>query len=98
MNTPYNDGGQAFPRPVSFSEEGGTHRGCLGMTLRDYFAGQALAQLIKREVRKIFEDGRKMDCFGLDDSPEVPWHTSHIASESYAIADAMLVARKEDAK
>ena len=46
MNTPYNDGGQAFPRPVSFSEEGGTHRGCLGMTLRDYFAGQALAGFI----------------------------------------------------
>lgn len=46
MNTPYNDGGQAFPRPVSFSEEGGTHRGCLGMTLRDYFAGQALAGML----------------------------------------------------
>ena len=88
MKTPSNDGGAAFP--VMYVSE--------GMTLRDYFAGQALAQLIKREVRKIFEDGRKMDCFGLDDSPEVPWHTSHIASESYAIADAMLAARKEDAK
>ena len=43
MKTPSNDGGAAFPRPVSFSEEGGTHRGTLGMTLRDYFAGQALA-------------------------------------------------------
>ena len=37
------DGDSAFPRPVSWSEEGGTHRGTLGMTLRDYFAGQALA-------------------------------------------------------
>ena len=46
MNTPYNDGGQAFPRPVSFSEEGGTHRGCLGMTLRDWFAGQAMTGFI----------------------------------------------------
>jgi len=46
MNTPYNDGGQAFPRPVSFSEEGGTHRGCLGMTLRDYFAAQAMTGFI----------------------------------------------------
>ena len=43
MSTPINDGGAAFPRPVSFSEEGGTHRGTLGMTLRDYFAGQALS-------------------------------------------------------
>ena len=46
MSTPINDGGAAFPRPVSFSEEGGTHRGTLGMTLRDYFAGQALASLL----------------------------------------------------
>ena len=43
MSTPINDGGAAFPRPVIFFEEGGTHRGTLGMTLRDYFAGQALA-------------------------------------------------------
>ena len=43
MSTPINDGGAAFPRPVSFSEEGGTHRGTLGMTLRDYFAGQVMA-------------------------------------------------------
>jgi len=46
MSTPINDGGPAFPRPVSFSEDGGTHRGCLGMTLRDYFAGQALAAVL----------------------------------------------------
>lgn len=90
MKFSIKDGGFAFPS-VGFSS---------GMTLRDYFAGQALAQLIKREVREIRRDGRKMDCFGLEDSQEVPWHTSHIASESYAIADAMLAARerKEDAK
>ena len=89
MKTPSNDGGAAFP--VMYVSE--------GMTLRDYFAGQAVGELIKREVREIRKDRRKMDCFGLDDSPEVPWHTSHIASESYALADAMLAARerKEDA-
>lgn len=42
MKAVINDGGPAFPRPVSFSKEGGTHRGTLGMSLRDYFAGQAL--------------------------------------------------------
>ena len=99
MSTPINDGGAAFPRPVSFSEEGGTHRGTLGMTLRDYFAGQALTQLIKREIREMRKDQVRMDCFGDDESEEIPFHTSHIASESYAIADAMLAARerKEDA-
>jgi len=93
MKTPSNDGGAAFPTATLAQKTKG------GMTLRDYFAGQALAQLIKREVREIRKDRRKIDCFGLDDSPEVPWHTSHIASESYAIADAMLAARerKEDA-
>jgi hypothetical protein len=103
MSAPINDGGPAFPAPMFTRQADGQPMcpqefGLGGMTLRDYFAGQALAQLIKREIREIRKDGRKMDCFGLDDSPEVPWHTSHIASESYAIADAMLVARKEDAK
>jgi hypothetical protein len=43
MSTINNGEDSAFPRPVSWSEEGGTHRGTLGMTLLDYFAGQALA-------------------------------------------------------
>ena len=100
MSTPINDGGAAFPRPVSFSEEGGTHRGTLGMTLRDYFAGQALAQLIKQEIREMRETKSKFDCFGDDESEEIPFHTLFIASESYAIADAMLATRerKEDAE
>jgi|694.fasta_scaffold11339_16 hypothetical protein len=101
MKTPSNDGGPAFPQHgwTNNPEVLERMKNQGGMTLRDYFAGQAMAQLIKREVREIRKDGRKMDCFGLDDSPEVPWHTSHIASESYAIADAMLAARerKEDA-
>ena len=70
------------------------------MTLRDYFAGQALAQLIKREIRELRETHSKFECFGDDESDEIPFHTSYIASESYAIADAMLAARerKEDSK
>jgi hypothetical protein len=97
MSAPIYDGGPVFP----FINEH-THPTTInhGMTLRDYFAGQAVGELIKREVREIRKDGRMIDCFGLDDSQEVPRHTSHIASESYAIADAMLAARerKEDAK
>jgi hypothetical protein len=30
---------------VSHSEEGGFHRGTIGMTLRDWFAGQALVSI-----------------------------------------------------
>ena len=89
MSTPINTGGPAFP--VMYCSE--------GMTLRDYFAGQALAQLIKQEIREMRETKSKFDCFGDDESEEIPFHTLFIASESYAIADAMLATRehKEDA-
>jgi len=41
QNTPKNDGGAAFPHEaVKFNTDAGT-----GMTLRDYFAGQAVSGL-----------------------------------------------------
>lgn len=46
MSTPINDGGPAFPVPSVAWKEKGEDRvaiGTRGMTLRDYFAGQALA-------------------------------------------------------
>lgn len=46
MSNPPKNGGPAFPRPVSFSNEGGTHYGQTGMSRRDWFAGQALAGLL----------------------------------------------------
>ena len=79
MSTPINDGGAAFPRPVSFSEEGGTHRGTLGMTLRDYFAGQALAGLCVRAG---------------DDGQITEWRFHVIANVALKAADAMLAARE----
>lgn len=99
MKTPSNDGGSAFPVVDGYHKDGRHRGGESGMTLRDYFAGQALAQLIKREIREMRETNSKFECFGDDESEEIPFHTSHIASESYAIADAMLAARerKEDA-
>jgi hypothetical protein len=97
MSTPINDGGPAFPVTGCVHPNGNA---MVGMTLRDYFAGQALAQVIKREIREMRETKSKFDCFGDDESEEIPFHTLFIASESYAIADAMLAARerKEDAK
>lgn len=39
-----NDGGPAFPRPLAGSDASGTvDFGAEGMSLRDWFAGQALA-------------------------------------------------------
>ncbi|MEC5289433.1 MULTISPECIES: hypothetical protein [unclassified Aurantimonas] len=38
-----NDGGPAFPEAVAISPTGYLYQGKDGMTLRDWFAGQALA-------------------------------------------------------
>ena len=99
MSTPINDGGAAFPRPVSFSEEGGTHRGTLGMTLRDYFAGQALAGFVGQWEKEICEAG--VDEISNEKQRErvrAEW-IQRAAYTSYGYADAMLAARerKEDA-
>ena len=100
MKTPSNDGGAAFPRPVSFSEEGGTHRGTLGMTLRDYFAGQALAGFVGQWEKEIYEAG--VDEISNEKRSErvrAEW-IQRAANTSYGYADAMLAARerKEDAE
>lgn len=41
-----NDGGPAFPIPGESHPIMGTQPGCCGMTLRDWFAGQALTGLL----------------------------------------------------
>ena len=90
MKTPSNDGGPAFPRPVSHSDEGGTHFGFTGMTLRDYFAGQALAGVvpgIEHEVDKINPDSKYYD----QRSDQL--HQC-AAIRAYCYADAMLKARE----
>ena len=100
MSTPINDGGAAFPRPVSFSEEGGTHRGTLGMTLRDYFAGQALAGFVGQWEKEICEAGvDEISNEKLRERERVEW-IQRAANTSYGYADAMLAARerKEDTK
>lgn len=79
MSGQINDGGPAFP-----GVEKTEYPSCVietpypGMTLRDYFAAKAMAGLLT---------ARHPDHFGQDGA-EV------LANDSYAIADAMLEARK----
>ena len=74
-----NEGGPAFP--IARTGKGGeTTNLCGGMTLRDYFAGQALAGLLST-----------MDV----DHPFYEATTLHMAELSYDYAAAMLAARKE---
>lgn len=65
----------AFPVPIYTDHD-------KGMTLRDWFAGQALAALIAR-TDLVVNDG-------------TPLTEGAIAAQSYAFADAMLAQRKED--
>ncbi len=69
MHNPY-----AFPHPYGA-------QGCDGMTLRDWFAGQALNGML---AGLILDDGHHSPVIG---EPEV------FARKVYAIADAMLTER-----
>jgi len=85
MSAPINDGGAEFP--VMYVSE--------GMTLRDYFAGQALISMCassNKEMDKLKPDGKYFEKHVKD------WY--EIAGlRAYCYADAMLAARerKEDA-
>ena len=69
MSGEREDGGAAFPRAATQASTGDT-----GMTLRDWFAGQALAMLADN----------RMDDIGSD------LVSKAIAAAAYKIADAMI--------
>jgi len=48
--SPTNDGGPAFPCSDLVTANGDVQPGCNGMTLRDWFAGQALAGLVTMPI------------------------------------------------
>ena len=96
MKTPSNDGGPAFPlindhtHPTTINN---------GMTLRDYFAGQALADAYREAV--CFAQTRKNGEHEREDGSRYTIIPREImtARTAYCLADAMLAARerKEDA-
>lgn len=82
---PYRDGGPAFPRPASVDPTNGTLPDgdevipCQpGMTLRDWFAGQAIAGLISAYA---------------GEGVALP-HATDAARDAYCYADAMLASRR----
>lgn len=78
MSKDHEDGGPAFP-DIRYWDDGQMAVKHPGMSLRDWFAGQALAAYVSRP------DTRQSSYAELAD-----W--------SYDAADAMLAARKGDAK
>ena len=80
-----DDGGPAFPLNSDGQME---FDGSTGMTLRDWFAGQALPAIIAEYHTDLRSDGMNVQLtIGCYESIE-------IAHEAYAMADAMLAARK----
>ena len=73
------DGPKAFPGP-SYTLSGLPNGHDMGMTLRDYFAGQAIVGIVAK-----LSDGDKE--ISVD-------YAAIFAREAYAVADAMLKARE----
>ena len=73
------DGGQAFPRAISADAKNSLNHGMPGMTLRDYFAGQALPSVMHLCARDTLAPAESI--------------TQSFARKAYEIADAMLAER-----
>lgn len=84
------DGGSAFPRPTYVelnqgSDNAGRVSGDDGMSLRDWFAGQALAgSLASDGVQSVIGEAAKR----RDTAVDATW-----AANAYQLADAMLAER-----
>jgi hypothetical protein len=82
------DGGPAFPRPKYWPNDGNPDGDCLpqgGMSLRDYFAAQALAGSLASDAHPDVV---------LDTLMDSPRKVAMRAEFAYALADAMLKARE----
>jgi hypothetical protein len=73
------DGGPAFPEAIAVGPAGDVYPGFSGMTLRDWFAGQALAACIQKCVPQECNTGENME--------------QMFARKAFLVADAMLAAR-----
>lgn len=71
----------AFPHPSGA-------QGCDGMTLRDWFAGQAIGPILA----SWYDDPTRIDEYGFPGDNE---NRELIAGFAYAMADAMLREREE---
>ena len=86
-----NDGGPAFPRTYEFVEDGERMDDTMdGMTLRDYFAGQAVAKAVVPLPKSIWQCVRW--AFGLKFEASAITH-EHNARQAFLAADAMLAER-----
>lgn len=75
----YEQGGAAFPTNTTNEQNSGACEADYGMSLRDWFAGQALPAVIETCRSDMIHAGG---------------FAEHFSTRAYAIADAMLKARQ----
>lgn len=100
MSNPIDDGGPAFPNNDS--------HGCAytGMTLRDWFAGQALPGLLAQRQEPGDYDGPNSTTDAMDAGIVYKGNfishkgddSEYLAEDAYSMADAMLAERERRAK
>ncbi len=72
------DGGPAFPEAIAVGPAGDVYPGFSGMSLRDWFAGQAVVACIQKCVPQECDTGENME--------------QMFARKAFLVADAMLAA------
>ena len=95
-----NDGGPAFPSPDTVHPNGQVQYGTFGMTLRDWFAGQALVAVIAAESHQARLDANRCH---EDQVAFLQWWKEGSSSDMnddlalacWGIADAMIAAREK---
>jgi hypothetical protein len=94
MSAHLNDGGPAFPATPAIDPNGGFIRpadvGCEGMSLRDYFAAQAILGLMTEPISSNQSLAQYLSAAEPGDADN---KGARMARASYAMADAMLKAR-----
>ena len=95
------DGGPAFPETHVHPMQGVDDlmpgwRGRGGMSLRDYFAATAMAQVFIKPLMRVGDQEVELDWGNIDIGGErIKEIVDYTASLSYLIADAMLVEREK---
>lgn len=88
------DGGPAFPRPGIPTNWAEGHHAHVGMTLRDWFAGQALQGLRSRDLSGAGESARGMNMHhNHADVCRMDGASTRLSRIAYEDADAMLAER-----
>ena len=98
MSDPINDGGPALPTADAYHPSGQIAYGRKGMSLRDWFAGQALAAFVTAHSKDMHKQAME-DGVSQSEETYLPkffgeagfWDS--VPQAAYALADAMIAER-----